>query len=154
MPPPDMPPSIQKPQKSSPISARTRRISVSVYRLPAHGMMVWMGPSKLRCGVGADGADVAAAADAPAVSSRMRMASRAPAHSASERSRYFSVTISRMGPTSWAMPPWTSTRLCCSCSRVAAETSAGVEDLVTGSRHPRLTPNSGSPSAAPRHGSA
>ncbi len=48
MPPPDMPPSIQKPQKSSPNSARTRRMSVSVYRLPAHGMMVWMGPSKLR----------------------------------------------------------------------------------------------------------
>ena len=30
MPPPDMPPSIQKPQKSSPNSARARRISVSV----------------------------------------------------------------------------------------------------------------------------
>ena len=30
MPPPDMPPSIQKPQKSSPNSARTSRISVSV----------------------------------------------------------------------------------------------------------------------------
>ena len=59
MPPPDMPPSIQKPQKSSPISARTRRISVSVYRLPAHGMMVWMGPSKLRWVQAPMAADVA-----------------------------------------------------------------------------------------------
>jgi hypothetical protein len=30
MPPPDMPPSIQKPQKPAPISSRARRISVSV----------------------------------------------------------------------------------------------------------------------------
>jgi hypothetical protein len=33
-------PSIQKPQKSLPNSPRTRPISMFVYRLPAHGIMV------------------------------------------------------------------------------------------------------------------
>ena len=55
-----------------------------------------------------------------------------PRHSVSERSRYFSVTISRIGPTSCAMPPCTSTRLSCSRSACAAETSSGREDAVVG----------------------
>ena len=131
MPPPDMPPSIQKPQKSSPISARTRRISVSVYRLPAHGMMVWMGPSKLRCGAGADGRGCRPARKLlqHLVENADGLAA-APRHSVSERSRYFSVTISRMGPTSCAMPPCTSTRLCCSFSRVCGGNLGRAEDLV------------------------
>ena len=48
MPPPDMPPSIQKPQKSGPNAARVCSISVSVYRLLAHGMIAWIGPRKFR----------------------------------------------------------------------------------------------------------
>ena len=46
----------------------------------------------------------------------MAIASCRAFHSASDRSRYFSVTISRTGPTFWAIPPWTSTKLsqiCC-----------------------------------------
>ena len=78
----------------------------------------------------------------------MPPASRRPRHSASERSRYFSVTISRMGPTSCAMPPCTSTRLSCSLRRVSGATSSWVRMRWRGSRQPRLTPNSGSPSAA------
>src|SRR5712691_357629 len=48
MPPPAMPPSIQKPQKSFLNSSRTRRMSVSVKKLLAHGMIVWIGSWKLR----------------------------------------------------------------------------------------------------------
>jgi hypothetical protein len=44
MPPPDMPPSIQKPQKSFAELRRTRLMMVSVNKFVAHGMMVWMGP--------------------------------------------------------------------------------------------------------------
>ena len=80
MPPPDIPPSIQKPQKSSPISARTRRISVSVYRFPAHGIMVWMGPSKFRS-VQAPMARTSPFCKCPITSSRMPMASLRPRHS-------------------------------------------------------------------------
>ena len=40
MPPPDIPPSIQKPQKSSLNAARARSIRRSVYRLLTQGMMV------------------------------------------------------------------------------------------------------------------
>ena len=76
------------------------------------------------------------------------MASCRPAHSASERSRYFSVTISRMGPTSCAMPPWTSTRLSCRRCRVAGVTSSRVRIVWLGSRRPRLMPYSGSPAPA------
>ena len=76
------------------------------------------------------------------------MACLRPCHSASERSRYFSVTISRMGPTSCAMPPCTSTRLSCSFRRVAAGTSSMPRRSWLGSRRPRLMPNSGSPSPA------
>ena len=82
------------------------------------------------------------------ISSRMPNRLLPAFHSASERSRYFSVTISRIGPTFCAMPPWTSTRLSC-------ELAAGFRgDLVVvrmrwlGSSRPRLMPNSGSPSPA------
>src|ERR1039458_2716980 len=43
IPPPDMPPSIQKPQKSSPNSARTRAISVSGEELVAQGVIDCIG---------------------------------------------------------------------------------------------------------------
>jgi len=110
MPPPDMPPSIQKPQNCGPNAARTRSMSRSVYRLLAHGMMVWIGPKKLRV-VTAPMRWMSPACNAATTSSRTSHASCRPSHSASERSRYFSVTISRMGPTFCAMPPWTRTRL-------------------------------------------
>src|ERR1044071_792400 len=48
MPPPDIPPSIQKPQKSAPNSARVAAISASVKALVAAGMMAWIGPAKFR----------------------------------------------------------------------------------------------------------
>ena len=54
----------------------------------------------------------------------------APAIRRSERSRYFSVTISRMGPTFCAMPPWTSTRLSCRFWRAAGEASSCVQNAV------------------------
>ena len=132
MPPPDMPPSIQKPQKSlAEFGARAadQRVGIEV-----------AGPGN----DGLDGAvEIAAACRRrrrrcrparrwPTTSSRMPMACRRPCHSVSERSRYFSVTISRMGPTSCAMPPCTSTRLCCNFSRVACGTRSVVEDLDGG----------------------
>ena len=82
------------------------------------------------------------------MSLRIACASCRAVHSASERSRYFSVTISRIGPTFCAMPPCTSTRLSCSFRRVSAEASAASSTWWVGSRRPRLMPNSGSPSAA------
>ena len=68
----------------------------------------------------------------PMRSSRRRLASPRARHSLSERSRYFSVTISRIGPTSCAMPPCTSTRLCWSLSRVSGETSSRAKDVMVG----------------------
>ena len=122
MPPPDMPPSIQKPQKSAPNSARTDAMSDSVKALLAHGMMVWIGSRKLRV-VRSPTPRTSPARSADTISSSNPMACCRPAHSAAQRSRYFSVTISRIGPTFCAMPPWTSTRLCCKRSRVSDETS-------------------------------
>src|ERR1035438_9746545 len=106
-----------------------------------------MGPSKLRW-VAAPMAATSPARRRPRISSRVRMASWRPCHSASERSRYFSVTISRMGPTSCAMPPCTRTRLDWRLWRVAAETSSVPRMRWRGSRQPRLMPNSESPAAA------
>jgi hypothetical protein len=95
MPPPDMPPSIQKPQKRSPNS-----------RAPARSASRCRG-----CWPRDDGLDRAvevARGGAPMPRRRPRAArhdlvedahaSCRPCHSASERSRYFSVTISRIGP--------------------------------------------------------
>ena len=66
MPPPDMPPSIQKPQKSvAEFGARAldQRLGVEIAR--PTGMMVWIGPSKLRCVHAPIARDVAALAGAP-----------------------------------------------------------------------------------------
>ena len=106
-----------------------------------------MGPSKLRS-VASPMAATSPARRYPRISSRVRMACWRPCHSASERSRYFSVTISRIGPTSCAIPPCTSTRLDCRLCRVAAETSSAPRMRWRGSRQPRLMPNSESPAAA------
>ncbi len=92
-------------------------------------MMVWIGPTKLRLRCTAPmRARYRRARRWPRISSRMPIACWRPCHSASERSRYFSVTISRIGPTSCAMPPCTSTRLSCSRSRVARRNFVAVED--------------------------
>ena len=42
------------------------------------------------------------------------------------------MTISRIGPTFWAMPPWTRTRLSWSFWRVSSEASVSVEDAMIG----------------------
>ena len=131
MPPPDMPPSIQKPQKSSPNSARAlldQRLGVEVAgprddRLDRPVEVALRGTR--RC-----------ARMSPARScvehfvEDARSPPAGPAHSASERSRYFSVTISRIGPTSCAMPPWTSTRLSCSCCARLGGDLVAAEDAV------------------------
>ena len=69
-------------------------------------------------------------------------------HSASERSKYFSVTISRMGPTFCAMPPCTSTRLSWSFALVSGDAASPSNIRCWGIKRPRLMPNSGSPSPA------
>ena len=122
MPPPDIPPSIQKPQKASANSARTRPMRVSVKQLLAQGIIRWMGPKKLRVVSSPICCTCPACSDAM-MSSRICLISRRDSHSAAQRSRYFSVTISRIGPTFWAMPPWTSTRLSWSWRRVSGEAS-------------------------------
>ena len=70
------------------------------------------------------------------------------AHSFSCFKRYFSVTISRIGPTSCDIPPWTSTIE----SNIFFSTSSGISSLENtlwlGSRHPLLIPNSGAPFSA------
>jgi len=109
MPPPDIPPSIQKPQKSAPNSDSHRAMSCSVKWFEAQGMMAWMGWRKFRV-VAAPRARMSPFFSAEMTSSRSPRASCRAIHSAGERSRYFSVTISRIGPTFWAMPPWTTTR--------------------------------------------
>ena len=58
IPPPDMPPSIQNPQKSPSNSSSARAISVSVNRLVAQGMMLWIGPRKVTGGGPAKGLDI------------------------------------------------------------------------------------------------
>ena len=97
--------------------------------------MVWIGPRKLRS-VAAPIAAMSPARSRPAISSKMRMASCRPCHSASERSRYFSVTISRIGPTSCAMPPCTSTRLSCNCCACGRRHVVAAEDRVVGQQPP------------------
>ena len=75
------------------------------------------------------------------ISSSTSPASRRACHSGSLRSRYFSVTISRIGPTFWAMPPCTSTS-------DSWRSLPSVTASWLGSSRPRLVPCSGSPSAA------
>src|SRR5262249_43614118 len=98
-------------------------------------MIVWSGPWKLRV-VAAPMARTSPARSAARISSRMRRACWRPCHSASDRSRYFSVTISRIGPTFWAMPPWTRTRLSWSAWRAGAGGSSGPERRGAGGERP------------------
>ena len=143
MPPPDMPPSIQKPQKSFPNASVARAINCSVKWVDAHGMMAWIGPRKLRV-VAAPNARMSPALSAPMTSSSTDRASCRPTHSAADRSRYFSVTISRMGPTFWAMPPCTTTRESCNALRADSGISSRRYTWWVGISRPREIPNSGS----------
>ena len=147
IPPPDIPPSIQKPQKSSPKAARVRSITSSVYRLLTHGMMVCSGPKKLAVSAWPK-PRMSPAARRPRISSSVAMARPRATHSSALRSRYFSVAISRMGPTFCAIPPCTSTSESCRARRAAAGTRSGPSNVCRGSRHPRLMPCSGSPGRA------
>ena len=94
--------------------------------------MVWIGPEEIARGGLADARGHRPRAADRSTSSRICIASWRPVHSASERRRYFSVTISRIGPTSWAMPPWTRTRLSCSCRRVCWRYFVEGENVVAG----------------------
>ena len=85
-------------------------------------MIVWIGPQKF-CVVARAIAWTSPRRKAASMDRITAMASCRAAHSASERSRYFSVTISRIGPTFWAMPPWTRTKLSQICCRVWRLTS-------------------------------
>ena len=99
-----------------------------------------MGPTKLR-DVAAPMRRMSPASTAAMISSSTPAASCRACHSAADRSRYFSVTISRIGPTFCAMPPCTSTSE--SCRVEPTRTGSWV-----GSRRPRLVPCSGSCSVA------
>ena len=70
IPPPDIPPSIQKPQKSGPNWSRAAAISDSVKAFVAAGMMVWIGPAKFRV-VAPPSAWTSPRSRAPAISSKM-----------------------------------------------------------------------------------
>ena len=144
IPPPAIPPNIQKPQNSSPNSARVRAMTRSVYAFVAQGMIVCNGPKKLRS-VAAPNARISPARKADKMASSTPIAACRAFHSRSLRSRYFSVTISSTGPTSCAMPPCTSTRLASSLRRVSADTSNA---WCRGSKQPRLMPYSRSPFCA------
>jgi len=74
-------------------------------------MIVWMGSWKFREGGRAHAANILVPQARPKISSKIPNACSRPFHSDSDRSRYFSVTISKIGPTFCAMPPCTSTRL-------------------------------------------
>ena len=71
-------------------------------------MIVWIG-SKNFFVVAAPTACTSPRFSAARISSRIPALPAAPSIPPPTRSRYFSVTISRIGPTFWAMPPWTST---------------------------------------------
>ena len=105
-------------------------MSVSVKALLAQGMMVWIGSLKLRV-VSAPIARTSPARSAPTISSSNAdgLLARRPIRRR-ERSRYFSVTISRIGPTFCAMPPWTSTRLCCKRSARFRRSVVLIQNLV------------------------
>ena len=110
-------------------------------------MIVRSGPKKLAVRE-RPSARTSPAASWPRISSSVATARRRAVHSASPRRRYFSVTISRMGPTFCARPPCTSTSDSCSRARAAAGTRSGPSRVWRGSRQPRLRPCSTSPGCA------
>mmetsp|Transcript_20139 Transcript_20139/g.57782 ORF Transcript_20139/g.57782 Transcript_20139/m.57782 type:complete len:208 (-) Transcript_20139:18-641(-) len=69
-------------------------------------------------------------------------------HSFSDRSKYFSVTISNIGPTFCDMPPWTRTSEFRRASRSCVDASSSPKILCDGTSLPLLMPHSGSPSSA------
>ena len=150
IPPPDIPPSIRKPQKSSPSAAFASRMIDSVNALLTQGMIPLSGPSQFRV-VSAPSARTSAGSTAATISSKIsqRLLPGLPLARGS-RSRYFSVTMFRIGPTFWAIPPWTRTRL----SRQGLRGSPGATRprpaarrraaRCAGRSRPRLTPHSGS----------
>ena len=139
MPPPDIPPSIRKPQKSSPSAAFASRMIDSVKALLTQGMIRLSGPSQFRV-VSPPSARTSADSHGRDDLLEDLAAPRAgPAIRRGSRSRYFSVTMFRIGPTFWAIPPWTRTRLSARASwndrtRAASAIGAGrlVEQLVVG----------------------
>ena len=108
MPPPDMPPSMRNPQKSRPSLSALRPMIVSVNSLVIQGMMALSGPFQFSV-VRAAKAFTSPRLSAASMPSKMTPIALRASHSTCARSRYFSVTISRMGPTFCAMPPCTST---------------------------------------------
>ena len=131
MPPPDMPPSIQKPQKSSPnclARAGDEQLGVEIARPRNDGLER---AEEISAGRARRCARMSPRAQLRRESHReCRWPAAGAVHSASQRRRYFSVTISRIGPTFCAMPPWTSTRLSCSFSRSPANPIAPEHGCV------------------------
>ena len=96
-------------------------------------MIAWIGPEEVPRGRRSPSRWMSPGlAAAPTISSKTpeRLLPGAPL--ASPRSRYFSVTISRIGPTFWAMPPWTRTRLSSSRRRASGGHAVRAEDGVPG----------------------
>ncbi len=109
-----------------------------------------MGPSKLRSRAGAEGADVPALQAPNDVIEDARWLRCRPCHSVSERSRYFSVTISRIGPDILRHAAVHQHQALLQAARASPrETSCvGRESGGSAAGGPRLIPNSGSPSWA------
>ena len=107
-------------------------------------MMAWIGPEKF-CVVISPTRRMSPFRSASRIWSRKLSASCLPCHSAAQRSRYFSVTISRMGPTFCAMPPWTTTSESCNALRALSGISSRVKTRCCGMSRPREMPCSGSP---------
>ena len=104
MPPPDMPPSIQKPQNFSPnclTSLVDQRFGVEI-RTPGDDRLA-AGRRSSASSLRRSPARRRAQRGGHFVEHAHRLLPAAPFRS--PRSRYFSVTISRIGPTFWAMPP-------------------------------------------------
>ena len=88
-----------------------RRMIDSVNRLLTQGMIPLIGPSQFRVVRPPSASDVGRLRPPRRSPRRSASASPRPSHSALLRRRYFSVTMFRIGPTFWAIPPWTRTRL-------------------------------------------
>ena len=88
MPPPDMPPSIRKPQKSSPSASLASRMIVSVNSLVTQGMIRFERAVPVLGRQAAEPADVGHG-DAARIWSKISRASRGPAIHPCPRSRYW-----------------------------------------------------------------
>mmetsp|Transcript_19800 Transcript_19800/g.30898 ORF Transcript_19800/g.30898 Transcript_19800/m.30898 type:complete len:243 (-) Transcript_19800:816-1544(-) len=144
IPPPEAPPCMQKPQKFSPNLDATLSINVSVYLFVADGMTERIGPKKFSV-VHLPISFTSLRRNASIISSRISIDRCLACHSASSRSRYFSVTISRTGPTFILWPPCTNTKLFSNAFNNEGGASSSLSNLCLGNSRPRLTPYSGSP---------